>query len=70
MDHTDLPYGEETFQKACKKLFQHRTVTHTLPRDSTAVFNSRSVYWGSGSPGKSMGKCDLGFKIENMQYSC
>lgn len=66
MEPTDLPYGEKTFQRACKKLFQHRTVTHTLPRVSTTIFNSRLVNWGPQTPGQSIGTFTKNKDIDNI----
>lgn len=56
----NLPYGEATFKKACKKLFQHRSITNTLHQKSTVVFNSRLIHWGSDTPGKSRGTYQRG----------
>lgn len=55
----NLPYGEKLFKKACKKLFQHRTIANTLHRKSTVVFNSRLVHWVGNTPGKSRGAYDM-----------
>lgn len=56
LEPTALPYGQETLKHAWENLFQHRAMTHALPRKSTTVFNSRWVDWGPDTPGQSIGQ--------------
>ncbi|KAK2001140.1 hypothetical protein LX36DRAFT_747129 [Colletotrichum falcatum] len=49
-----LPYNQDTFQIANKKLFQHRSLSFVINRGSTAIFNKRQVVWGDTPLGTSI----------------
>jgi hypothetical protein len=52
-----IPYSKQAFEKVSAGLFQHRSLALSIPRTSTAIFNSRRVEWAhNGSNEQSIGK--------------
>jgi hypothetical protein len=52
-----IPYSEDTFKTASKKMYQHRSMALAMPRTSTAIFNGKRVEWKyENSKEKALGK--------------
>lgn len=52
-----IPYSEATFKTVSEKTYQHRSMALSMPRTSTAIFNSRRASWKCGdSKEQSIGK--------------